>query len=444
MSEKKAILTEGHVGSILFKLTLPMVLGIVSMVAFNLADTFFVAKLGINELAALSYTFPVVLVINSIALGLGLGASAVISRAIGEGDSYKVKQFTTDSLILAFLVVIFFVILGFLTIDLVFRLLGATPELIVLISRYMRIWYSGVIFVVIPMVGNNAIRATGDMKTSSIIMLIAVCSNLILDPILIFGFGPFPEMGLEGAAVATVIARAIALLVSLYVLLFQKRMITFKFSSIDELLKSWKNILYIALPAAGARVIVPLTTGVITWMLSAYGPEVVAAYGVSSRIEFFAMTLVFALSTVIAPFVGQNLGAKKKDRVILGIKYSKEFSFIWGLIVFVFFIVFSNKIAFLFSDNQKVVTIVAIYLRIVSLGYGIQGIFLLSNSVLNVLHKPLHAITLSVFQMFVLYVPLALLGSHLLKVTGVFIALTVAYLIGGIVANFILKKELSY
>ena len=131
----KARLVEGPVGKTLIKLTIPMIFGMVGMVIFNLADTFFVGQLGTNQLAALSFTFPVVLVIHSLALGLGIGASAVISRAIGEGSHDKVQRLTTDSLILSILFVGFFVLVGSLTINPLFRLLGAPDNILPMIKE---------------------------------------------------------------------------------------------------------------------------------------------------------------------------------------------------------------------------------------------------------------------------------------------------------------------
>ena len=185
-----AILTEGPVGGTLIRLTGPMVIGIGAMVAFNLTDTFFVGRLGPTELAALSFTFPVVLIVNSIAIGIGIGASAVISRAVGRGEGHEVRRLATDSLTLALSIVALFVVAGFLTIDPVFRKLGATESVLPFIRQYMQIWYMGMIFVVVPMVGNNAIRARGDTKSPAAIMLVAVVVNIVMDPLLIFVLDP--------------------------------------------------------------------------------------------------------------------------------------------------------------------------------------------------------------------------------------------------------------
>ncbi len=159
-----ASLTEGPIGPTLIKLTVPMLFGIMGMVVFNLVDTIYVGRLGTAELAALSFTFPVVMVVTSIGLGIGVGASSLISFAIGEGNHSKVQRITSDSLVLSLLLVTVFISIGYFTIDPLFTALGATPEILILIHQYMEIWYLGVPFVIVPMVGNNALRAKGDMK----------------------------------------------------------------------------------------------------------------------------------------------------------------------------------------------------------------------------------------------------------------------------------------
>ena len=440
---KKAQLIEGPVAKTLFNMTLPMIVGMVGMVAFNLIDTFFVGQLGTQELAALSFTFPVVMVIGSLAMGIGIGASAVISQAIGRGDHYRVQRLTTDSLILSMLLVTFFVLFGLLTIRPFFSLLGATPEIVSLIRQYMVIWYPGVLFFVIPMVGNNAIRATGDTKTPSAIMLVAVIVNVILDPLLIFGLGPFPMLGLAGAAIATVVARAITLVVALWVLYYRDGMITLELPPLKTVINSWKSILYIGLPVAGTRLLYPISMGVIIALVSSYGHEAVAAFGVGTRVEFLAMTVIFALSTVLRPFVGQNWGAGRYDRVKLGVKYSNVFSLMWGVAMFIVLALAARPIASLFNDDPQVISIIMLYLWIVPIGYALFGVFQISTTTLNVLHKPGHAAVLMVIQMFGLYIPLAYLGSYLFGLPGIFFAVVLAYSLTGIASHFVLKRVLE-
>ncbi len=443
MHHKKstAKLIEGPIGKTLTKMTIAMTLGMLGMVAFNLVDTFFVGKLGTDQLAALSFTFPVILVISSIALGLALGTSAVISRAIGEGDHHKVQRLTTDSLLLAFIIVIGFVTIGLFTIEPLFKALGATSKIIPYIKIYMEIWYIGVPFVVVPMVGNNAIRATGDANTPSIIMLIAVCVNTILDPLLIFGIGPFPELGIKGAAIATVISRFTTFSVALWVLAKREKMISFDIPRITEIINSWKQILFIGVPIAGARIIIPITIGIITRMVSSYGVKAVAGFGVASRLEFFSLVVIHALSSVFGPFIGQNLGARKYDRVHTAINISHRFSILWEIAVWIILLSFRNTIAGIFNDDTQVISTIVLYLTIVPLSYTMKGIFLLSTTALNVMHKPLQSVSLTIIQMFILCVPLALLGSHLFGLTGIFASVALSYTISGIISRIVL---LSY
>jgi putative MATE family efflux protein len=439
----KARLIKRPVGSLLIKLTIPMIFGIVGMVTFNLVDTFFVGRLGTNQLAALSFTFPVVLIINSLAMGLGIGASAVISRAIGEGDEHRVKRLTTDSLILSISLVTILVMVALSTISPVFRLLGARGEILGMVKQYMNIWYFGMPFVVVPMVGNNAIRATGDTKTPSIIMLIAVTCNFIMDPLLIFGIGPFPKLGIAGAATATVISRSVTFIFAFSILHFREKMISFVKPKLKEVIRSWKSVLYIGLPTASTRIIIPLAIGVITRIVAGYGKEAVAAYGVSSRIEFFSLTVIVALSSVLGPFVGQNWGAGRHDRVQQGVRYSERFSMAWGGAMFVILFLCARPIASVFNRNPEVISRIVLYLRVVSIAYGLQGVRILTTAAMNVLHKPFHAAGVSITQMFILYIPIALLFSYLYGLIGVFIALAIAYGVAGISAHFILKKIIA-
>lgn len=442
-SVNKAVLVEGPVGKTLVRLTIPMILGMVGMVAFNLVDTFFVGRLGTPELAALSFTFPVVLVVNSIALGLGTGASAAISRAIGEGDLAKVKRLTTDSLVLSVVVVMCFVLLGLLSIEPVFSMLGATSRTLPLIKQYMRIWYLGVGFVVIPMVGNNAIRATGDTKTPSIIMLVAVAVNAALDPMLIFGLGPFPRLEIAGAALATVFARATTFAVALWVLAYRDRMLTSAIPRLRAVIRSWNQILYVGIPTAATRVILPVAMGVVTRLVASYGAEAVAAFGVATRIEFFALTIVRALSSVLMPFVGQNLGAGRLDRVAKGVSFGNRLSLGWGALMFGLLALAAGPLASIFNSNPSVISTTALYLRIVSTGYGVYGVVILATAVLNVLHRPLHAAGLSIGHMFVLYVPLALVGSRVYGLAGMFSGLAVSFFAAGLASHILIGRSLA-
>jgi Na+-driven multidrug efflux pump len=188
----KAKLIQGSVTLGLVKLILPMIWGIFAIVGFSLADTYFVAQLGTKELAAMSFTFPVVAIIGSIAMGLGTGTASIIGRAIGEGNHYRVQRLTTDSLMLSLLIVTILALLGLTTINPLFTALGAGKEVLSFVQDYMSVWYGGIICLVVPIIGNNAMRASGNTAVPSLIMTVAAAVNVVLDPVFIFGWGPIP------------------------------------------------------------------------------------------------------------------------------------------------------------------------------------------------------------------------------------------------------------
>ena len=440
---QKAQLTEGPITKTLINLTGPMMLGMLGMVAFNLIDTYFIGQLGTQQLAAMSFTFPVVMTIASLAQGLGVGASAVISRVIGQGNKGEVRRLTTHALLLSVLLVAMFAILGLFSIDAIFRFLGASPEVLPLVREYMVIWFLGVVVVVVPMVGNSAIRATGDTKTPSIIMLVAVILNMILDPLLIFGLGPIPRMELAGAALASVLARAVTLVFSIWVLYAREEMITFAVPKFRELLNSWKQILFIGLPTAATNMMVPLSAGLITRLIAGYGSSAVAAFGVATRIESFGLLVVMALTVVLSPFVGQNWGAQKYDRAETGIRSSQRFAMGWGLAIVVVLGLTSGFLASLLNDNPDVIATVQLYFWIVPLSYGLYGVLKVATVVLSVLRKPLQSAVLTLAQTFAIYLPLAYLGSDIFGLPGIFGALAISYLLAGAAAYFWLKRALT-
>jgi len=439
---KSAHLTEGHIEKTLARMTGQMMLGILAMVAFNLVDSFYVGQLGKVELAAISFTFPVVTVFGGLALGLGAGASAVISRAIGQGDRQRVRRLTSDALLLALLIVCLLLAVSLATVEPLFRAMGVSEALLPLVKRYMLIWYAGVPFVVIPMVGNSAIRATGDARTPALIMLTAVGVNLVMDPVLIFGLGPFPRMELAGAALTTVLARATALTVSLWVLVRREKMVTARFEGLRATLASFRSILHIGLPDAGTRIILPVGAGLVTRLVAGFGPEAVAAFGVATRVDIFALAVFMALASMLGPFVGQNLGAGLRQRVLRGVASSQKFALLWGLLMLLLLAALARPLGGLFNDDPQVIDNIVRYLRIVPFGYGLTGVLMLSNTSLNVLRKPLYAAFLTLLQMFGLYIPLAWLGASWLGLTGIFLAALAANASTGVLAWAVLRREL--
>lgn len=437
-----APLTSGPVGARLIRMTGPMLAGLLSIMFFNLADTFFLGRYGTEALTAVVFTFPVVMTLGSLALGLGVGVSAVVSNAIGEGDSWRVNRLTTDSLLLALLVVTTCAGVGLLTIRPLFGALGAEGAVIDLISEYMQVWYWSVGLVIIPMVGNSAIRATGDTRTPSLVMMTAAATNVLLDPIMIFGWGPVPEMGVRGAALATAGSRVITLAASIYVLGFREKMISLRGLTAGAVFRSWRQILHVGLPASSMRMVMPLGIGVVTRLIATYGHEAVAAFGIGSRTGMFVFSVIMAQASALAPFIGQNLGAGRIDRIRRAVTLSCGFGFFYGLLVWVVVGGLARQIAEAFNRDPEVVRIAIRYFHIVPIGAGLSAIMALTGSILNAMLRPRPAAGLTLLQMFVLYLPLAYLGSRLIGLDGVFWASATANIIAGLVAALVLRRHL--
>lgn len=433
-------LTHGSVRKKLVKLTIPMLFGMLSMVMFNLVDTFFISRLGTNELAAMGFTFPVIMLIMSIALGLGIATASVISQAIGRGDRHQLKRLTTDSLIISFFVVVVFAVLGLLTMDWTFKLLGANADTLPLVKEYMKIWYLGIPFVIIPMVGNNALRACGNMLFPSLIMVTSILFNILLDPLLIFGLWGFPRLGLTGAALATVISRATALIFSFLVLHYKEDLLDFSLPPLTKFINSLKQIFYIAVPTAVSRLMVPLTMSVVMRLVAGFGTAAVAAVGIAIKIEMFVAVAIMALSTALIPFVGQNWGAKQFARVKEATNSANKFSILWGLVHLVLFLFLAIPLGHLFGKDPQVAKYIVYYLWITPVGYGLRGVTFLTTSVFNAINKPFLAISLNVVRTFLFYIPFAFVGSLAGGIIGLFIGLTLANIISGLISLLALRK----
>lgn len=438
-----ALMTEGPVAKQLLQHSGAMLVGIASIIILNVTDTFFIGQLGPHELAAISFTFPVTMLIIAMTLGINIGSSAIISRAVGQSDHQETQQLTTSCLAFALLLVLATTLIGFLTIDPLFRLLGADELQLLFIHQYMDIWYLGVGLVVIPMVGNSAIRAHGDSKTPSRIMLLSAGINMILDPLLIFGIGPFPRLELAGAAFATLIAYSVTFIVSVWVLTHKLKLITFKRHSLSILRKHWNKLLRLALPAAGTNIMNPVTAAVLTHIIATQGHFAVAGYGVGTRIESIATIGLMALSSVLTPFIGQNLGANKPERVIAALRFCQRFAIIWGIGAMVILFFCSGLIASLFSDSVETQSITQRYLMIMPLSYVGLGMVVFSASMFNAFHQPIPAAKIVLLRLLVLTIPMAILGLWLYDITGMFIGMAVANLIAGANALWLMRKMLK-
>jgi putative MATE family efflux protein len=440
---KRPDMLHDKVASALFRLVLPMIPGTLSIVLFNLADTYFVGQLGADPLAAMSFSFPVVLISGGLAMGLGIGTSTYVSHALGRGDRPEAARLASQAHILAFGIVLFLAVIGLLTIDQLFGAMGATTATLPLIREYMTIWFIGLPFVILPMVGMNVLQATGDTKIPGTVLTLSVLLNIALDPLLIFGLGPFPALGISGAAIATVVGRASSFLIVGAVVWRREKLYTLRLGSPANTLRAWGSILFVGIPAAAANILLPISMGVITRLVSAFGTNAVAGFGAATRIESFALVFTLALSMILTPFVGLNHGAGNQRRVLRGHRAASGFSMAWGLMVLVVFMLAAGPIARAFNDTPEVVAVAAQYLRVVAFSYGFLGIVNLTAAAFNGLKKPMHAAGVAALRLFVLLIPLAYVGRALFDLPGIFWGVAIGNVFAGAAgfAWFVLNRR---
>ncbi len=421
------------------KMTVPMTIGMIAILMFNLVDTFFISLLGTQALAAISYTFPVTFAVNCITMGIGMGLSTNIGRLLGQGYSTQAARFTTHGLLLAVMLVAIASSIGFITIRPLFGFLGATDDLLPLIEQYMHVWYLTIPLLVIPMAGNSAIRATGDTKTPAKIMMLAGLINGMLDPLLIFGLGPFPELGIQGAAIASAFSWLGALLGSFYLLIKREQLLA---QPQWRLLKQdWQQTLKIGTPAALSTAMNPLSGAILMMLLSSHGTAAVAAYGAAQRIESILILVLMSLTSALTPFMAQNLGANNPQRAFAGLFLSMRFAVVFQGLIFLAMVPLSIPLAALFSQEENVKNILWHYLLVVPFSYGFQGVVMILVSGLNAMHKPLLAFKWSFMRLFVFTLPAAWFGSYLYDVEGLFIGIAVGNILGGLLSYMFALRE---
>ncbi|MGM0555546.1 MAG: MATE family efflux transporter [Myxococcota bacterium] len=427
-------LTQGSLAKHIVRLAGPMTLGILAIMAMNVVDTYFVGQLGTDQLAAMSFTFPVVFFLSSLTMGIGVGVTSVVSRAVGRRDHEKARRVTTDALVLATLVVAAISVGGYVSIEPIFELLGAQPKLMPMIEEYMSIWYFGAAFLVVPMIGNAAIRSTGDTRTPAFIMIAVAVMNIVLDPLFIFGIGTWEGWGIGGAATASVVSRGFALAASTWILRYREDLISFEPPQLSEVLQSWREVMWVGAPAGATRSIVPLTNAFITAIIAGFGSDAVAGYGAATRVEAFALVISNGLTSSLGPLVGQNWGAGQKGRVYRAIIYTCSavavVSFaIWGLLYG-----FAEPLAHLFTEDERAVEVFVLFVAIVPLGHALQGAFRSMSNTWNAIDRPVAAAALSLLRTLGLIAPLAWFGAEYFGVQGTFWGIMLANSVVGIVA----------
>ena len=416
--KKRHTLVNDPIPATLIRMTGPMIIGMLMLFTFNLVDTLFISMLGTEPLSAISFTFPVTFMVLSLAIGLGIGTSAVVAKYLGCDECEKAKQASTVTNYTSIALALALSLIAYLFMDPIFRLMGASEALLPQIRAYMSIWLPTSALLVGMNSANSVLRACGDTKTPSLLMAAAGLINAVLDPIFIFGLGPVPAMGIQGAALATLVSWVVGFGYLFYYLIVKVELVYPGLPSRAVIISSSREMLRIGIPAAGANMMTPMAAGIMTAIAASYGETTVAAFGVGSRLESIASLIVLALSSTLPPFISQNLGAGRTDRIADSYRLTMKFVLIWQLLIYGMMALSAQLIAAVFTEDPAVSRAIELFIWILPLGYGLQGVIILTNSAFNALHKPMMALYLSIARFFVFYVPMAWVGSQLFGLAG--------------------------
>ena len=440
----KTDLTEGPVARHVVRMSVPMLWGILSMISVQLVDTFYIGLLGTAPLAAIGFTFPVTMTVLSLIIGLGIAMSSVLSRKSGAKQHDDIVPITSHGILLALGAGTLMGATGLVVMKPLFTAMGAEGPVLTLVLDYMQIWFAGCIVMALPLVGNSAMRALGDTITPAFIMMGLSLLNAVLAALLVFGLLGFPRMGMQGAALATVLSFAAAACASLCVLYFKKKMIFQGSLHMERFGSSVRALLHVALPVGAASIIQPVAQGIITVILAAHGAAAVAAFGVATRVEAMAFVIIIALATGMSPIIGQNWGAARRDRVRETLRLAMLFAVLWSLAIAVLLALFARPVAAAFSTNPDVIHNTILYFLIVPFSYAPWTLLQGWSSAFNAIGESKKALVMIVVRSLVLQVPLALFFGRLFGVTGVFWAIAVTNVVTGLFFHFRHWPDLAY
>jgi putative MATE family efflux protein len=432
-------IVSGPVGRVLYNLTLPMVIGIVAVFFFNLVDTFFISLLGTQSLAAVSFTMPIAMVVMNLAIGLSIASSALIARATGARDNTLAQQYVVAGLLLTLALSALMLVFGLVFNDELFLLLGAEEKLLPLIWQYMKFWWPGVVVMMLMIVINSSMRAVGNTKLPSMMMLGSAVLNAILDPILIFGIGPIEGMGIAGAALASTLCWLIVVIVMIYSLA-KIDLLHWGALTLKGLLSIWQRLISLGIPAIITNVLVPVASAFLLVMIAPMGEQAVAAFGVGARIEPFAIVAILALTSTIPVFVGQNFAAGQYERVWQALSIAVRFILAWQIAVWLVLWAMSPFLATIFSQDPIVIDQIVSYLMIMPVGYAGMGIVLCANSALNALQKTSVSMLLNLVRLSIFYVPLAWIGAYFYGFEGLLFGASLGNLIAGFIVWGMIKS----
>lgn len=418
MTEKSTriyLLKEANVASALLKLGIPTMVGMLISALYNAIDAYFVGGLGISQMGAVSVVFPIVQIIIGLGMMFGAGASSYISRLLGKGDEDMANKTASTALFSSIFVGVIIIIGILLFLDPVLSSLGATKTILPYARAYAKIYVTGSIINVFTVTMNNLLTAQGATKFTMIAMLTGSIANIILDPIMIYSM----DLGIEGAAIATVISLCINMALYIGYIVKQKGVLRFSFKNITFSKIMYAEILKIGIPVLLFQLLASAAMGVINTAAKPYGDYAVAAMGAVTRIMTVVTYVVFGFLKGFQPFAGYNYGAKQFDRLKKSIHLCMSWSTIFCVIAAIILILFSNPIVALFGKDTEMIALASKALKLNALLFITFGFQMVYATLYLAIGKSLIGSVLSLSRQGIFFFPLILILPYLFGLTGV-------------------------
>lgn len=441
LKKDNAAYTRGSIRGTMIKTGFAMLAGTLAMSGYNIADTYFVGRLGKSPLAAMGFTFPVIMLIGCLFHGLASGVMTISAQALGGGRRAKAARLVTSGLLLIFLISIMLALLGMSTTDWIFERFGATGETLGQVKGYMNIWYFGCATASLSMTGNDLLIAAGDSKVASGMMIVGMLVNVLFDPLLIFGWGPVPAMGIRGAALATIGSQLVATVAVLWLLYRRHGLLRFERIPWRRLRSSWKLVVRFAVPASIGMLMMPIGSAIITRITASFGDTAVAATAAAGRLEMIAFIFPMAIGIPLLSMVGQNYGARLYERIRICRRFSMRFAFLFLLAMAVVYFFTAPVLVRFFSPDRDVQKIMTLCMYIIPWGFGMIEIHRYAGFFFTGCGRPSVSAWLNALRILGLMIPLSLLALYLHSLEALFAArLAADVLAGGI--GFCLAKRM--
>ncbi|RYC51361.1 MATE family efflux transporter [Flagellimonas olearia] len=442
VSGKETEFTSGSIRKAIFMLSIPMILEMLMESIFALVDIAYVSKVSVNAVATIGLTESVITLVYALAIGLSMAATAVVARRIGEKDVDGAKMAAVQAIGLGVLVSLVLGVVGILYAKEILALMGGEPDLIAEGYGYTKLLIGGNITIMLLFLINAIFRGAGNASMAMWTLVLSNGLNIILDPIFIFGWGPIPEYGVMGAAIATNIGRGTAVLFQLGILFFGWGKIKLVLQDLVLNVKVMVNLIRVSLGGIAQFLIGTSSWVFLMRIMSEFGSEVLAGYTIAIRVMMFTLMPSWGMSNAAATLVGQNLGAKQPDRAEISVwKTGKYNAYFMGAVSLVY-LIFAKSIISWFNATPSVVENGALCLQVIALGYVFYAYGMVVSQAFNGAGDTKTPTKINLISFWLFQLPLAYVAAMVLGwgAKGVFIAITLAEVLLAIMAMVWFKK----